>query len=406
MKNITGPPVTGADFFGREEELARLRRAVEAGNHALLSAPRRVGKSSLVLRLCDMLLAEGWQVVRLDVQHCSDEAEFVRALLRATVDGGLEVPGGVKAVDGLRRFRSLFAGTKGQVGPVGLEVGGDEADVWRKLAASVQRVLSSAGGQGPVLIAVDELPIFLGKVADSEDGVRRARGVLDWLRGVRQNTGGRVSWIITGSVGLDSFVERRGLHGAINDLTPQTLGAFSDETAVAFLKALGANLDRPRNMGDEVCAEIIRRVGWPLPFYLQLLFSSLMDRPAERREAPGFPTTEDVAAAYDDLLQPHQQIRFDHWDSRLDQQFDDPADAGIARYVLAHVCQRARGCPRGKLFNLLLSRQPNVDPDALERRLVSILHLLGRDGYLLQTGSTHAFRSFLLRDYWKRRFCE
>jgi hypothetical protein len=253
-----------------------------------------------------------------------------------------------------------------------------------------------------VLIVVDELPIFLGKVSDSENGPRRVGDILNWLRGIRQDTQGPVTWIVTGSVGMDSFVERRGLQGTINDLTPQTLGAYSDETAVAFLKELGAD---PRlNMPDEVCAEIIARVGWPLPFYLQLLFSSLLDRPPERRTAPDFPTVDDVAAAYNDLLQPHNYIRFSHWDSRLKEQFDDPADADIARYLLTHVCQRKRGFPRQKLFELLVARQPHADPEALDRRLRDILELLERDGYLIRSGNACAFRSFLLRDYWKRRY--
>lgn len=50
MRNINGAHATGDDFFGREPELLRLVRTL-LNDSVLLSAPRRVGKSSLILRL-------------------------------------------------------------------------------------------------------------------------------------------------------------------------------------------------------------------------------------------------------------------------------------------------------------------------------------------------------------------
>jgi hypothetical protein len=49
--NITiGPPVSGDEFFDREETIETLWDALEA-HSVLLAAPRRVGKSSLMLKL-------------------------------------------------------------------------------------------------------------------------------------------------------------------------------------------------------------------------------------------------------------------------------------------------------------------------------------------------------------------
>ena len=48
LKNITGRPISSeSDFYGREQEVARIWRKLE-NDHVLLLAPRRVGKTSLM----------------------------------------------------------------------------------------------------------------------------------------------------------------------------------------------------------------------------------------------------------------------------------------------------------------------------------------------------------------------
>lgn len=53
MPSITiGPPATGEDFFDRERLLEDIWEATAKGS-VLLAAPRRVGKTSLMLRMRD-----------------------------------------------------------------------------------------------------------------------------------------------------------------------------------------------------------------------------------------------------------------------------------------------------------------------------------------------------------------
>jgi len=62
MPSITiGPPATGDDFFDRETLLEDLWEAVDEGS-VLLAAPRRVGKTSLMLRMRDQS-PENWAVL-------------------------------------------------------------------------------------------------------------------------------------------------------------------------------------------------------------------------------------------------------------------------------------------------------------------------------------------------------
>jgi len=54
MRTVTGSPVEHDDFFDRPRALARLQRELADGANPLLTAPRRVGKTSLVLRLREL----------------------------------------------------------------------------------------------------------------------------------------------------------------------------------------------------------------------------------------------------------------------------------------------------------------------------------------------------------------
>lgn len=53
IENRIGPPVEGKDFYGREKELGIANRLLDSGHSLLLSAPRRIGKSSFAKRLIE-----------------------------------------------------------------------------------------------------------------------------------------------------------------------------------------------------------------------------------------------------------------------------------------------------------------------------------------------------------------
>src|SRR5579859_6724626 len=90
MRNITGAPVEGDDFFDRPAILAKLRRDLDNLANILLVAPRRVGKTSLVLRLCEQWkLDQKRQAVFLNVEGRGDELAFAEKLIDELGKAGL-----------------------------------------------------------------------------------------------------------------------------------------------------------------------------------------------------------------------------------------------------------------------------------------------------------------------------
>ncbi|MCD6565764.1 MAG: ATP-binding protein [Bacteroidales bacterium] len=62
-----GKPVTGRDFIGREKELALLMEYMKMGQSVVLIAPRRFGKTSLVLEVLNRLKKQKYYTAFVDV---------------------------------------------------------------------------------------------------------------------------------------------------------------------------------------------------------------------------------------------------------------------------------------------------------------------------------------------------
>ena len=103
----------------------------------------------------------GWTVVQLDVQDAPNEVGFVRALLQAVQDGGIELPRRLRVAEVCRKLREALKGSKAK--PFGLEVemSADEMEIWQQIGDALKRVLKGAGEKGRVLVGMDELPVFL-----------------------------------------------------------------------------------------------------------------------------------------------------------------------------------------------------------------------------------------------------
>ena len=64
---VTGVPVTGNDFAGRKQELGAARHFLQNGQSVVVIAPRRFGKTSLILTILQELQKNGSCVADVDL---------------------------------------------------------------------------------------------------------------------------------------------------------------------------------------------------------------------------------------------------------------------------------------------------------------------------------------------------
>ena len=80
MRNTPGNPVRGKDFWDRKDLIEKIWKSLERGS-ILLIAPRRFGKTSLMLKIHDEA-KKGWRPIFVDVEGMSAPEEFIVDLLK------------------------------------------------------------------------------------------------------------------------------------------------------------------------------------------------------------------------------------------------------------------------------------------------------------------------------------
>ena len=416
LRKAGGNWVEGDRFFDRETELEALTERVRDGTHTLLTAQRRMGKTSLVRELLRRLKVEGrFETIFVDLEGASTPADAVAEI-------GFQSR---SAQGAWGRIKSLFTNVLPE--EVEVKVGGRvprlaDADLRVKLRAGVDagnwrhkgdEVFAALAGNGrPVVLAIDELPILVNRLLKGDDyregrdyGIaperrRTADEFLSWLRKNGQMHRSRICMILSGSVSLEPILQQAGLSAHANIFSPFNLKPWDRETAMACLGALGETyrLDLPQAVRQDMC----RRLRCQIPHHVQRFFDTLHEdlRRAGQRSA----SLEDVERVYDnEMLGIRGQMDLEHYESRLRMVLGlEGYRAALEMLTEAAVNGgRLRGDAIGR-HRESLAAEAGVGADPLP--IEDVLHVLEHDGYLARQGDGYRFVSGLLEDWWRVRY--
>ncbi|ABL64360.1 ATP-binding protein [Chlorobium phaeobacteroides] len=399
-----GNPATGDDFFGRTQELSDLWRYLES-DHIRFPGVRRLGKTSILRRLESEAADHGLLARWLDVSNIDSAPGFISLLDQAFPEKSIRSflsDRAQQAGSWFNRIRKIDATLPDAVGGggFGIEFGGETVPEWEKDAGSLHSRLCNQ----PLLILLDEFPWMLEKLIQRDR--QEAEQLLSWLRIWRQSQGS-CRFVFTGSIGLQSLLERHGLGETMNDCYPYPLGPYKLSEARGLWQYFAPIADKtPWEIADPVIDYALGRVGWLSPYFLSLLLDESMRAARERRqECPADATgearieIEDVDDAYENLLA--ERSRFHHWEKRLKSALE-PADLDLCLSLLSHLSRHADGLTLPQLSSRLARREP--EPDLRTRRIQDLLVRLTDEGYTSPPDSNKRiqFLSFPLRDWWNR----
>ncbi len=393
MRSATGRWVSGDDFFDRELELEALESRVRDFNHVLLTGQRRMGKTSITRELGRRVEAKGWSFLPADVQGATCPEDVIASIAEKVHP--------IRSI--ARRFASTMQRWMGdrieEVSAYDFRVrirSGLDAVNWRRHGEHLLH--DCAHHENPVLLVIDELPIFLNRMLKEDGSSLRVDEFLSWFRGVLQALGdGSLVLIISGSIGLRPLVERLGIPDRINHLDSFRLGPWSRETSVACFECLAESYELKVDEG--VAHAAYEALGLGIPQHVQSLFARLRD--FATMHGRDRIVVSDVDHVYrNELLGPSGQNDLVHYETRLQEGLDDDTYR-ISMEILAEAATqdvftvKARRCLE-QLYSALVDDASDRVSDALE--------VLIHDGYLEAADNGHRFLSRLLKDWWSSRF--
>ena len=394
--------VDGDRFFDREAEIEALTERVHDGAHTLLTAQRRMGKTSLVRELLRRLDAEGdYETLFVDLEAANDAADAVAEIaVQARPIRSAWARISSNFANRMRDIRHHVDELALSELTVKLRAGMDAGN-WQHSGDQVFEAL--ARNDRPVVLAIDELPILVNRMVKGHDyqitPERRqvADAFLSWLRRNGQEHRRRVCIIVSGSIGLEPILKQAGLSAQANILSPFELHPWSHEVSVSCLGALATTygLDLSESVRHEMC----RRLRCCVPHHVQQFFDSLHEH--LRRAGRISATMDDVAAVYErDLLSVRGQIDLEHYEVRLRMALgtegyrtalDLLTEAAVNDGLLTHEAVRLH------FTKALASQSEEAVP------IDDILYSLQHDGYLERRDEGYRFVSGLLQDWWLAR---
>lgn len=389
-----GNVVYGSNYFPRPKDERVIWRKLAQGDHLLLLAPRRVGKSSLIHRLKDNP-KEGYALIYSYVQDCTDEQEFYRKLLKSITQSEFVTNTASVSTKVKGWFSKLDIDFS--VEAFGVKVAADKKNTHEPCVINtdiIRQILmdSLSDTEITLIIAIDEFPDVLINI-HKQHGEMAAIKFLSGIREICQDIdfNKKVRFIFTGSIGLDTVAKKLNLSNLINVFVHTTINPLSALEAKNFIDFY-FNKSSERVLSDNLKSLIIEQVGWNMPYYLALVCEEILDN----YEDDQLLEEQDVVSCIDQLFQQETKTKFSHWRERLNRL--EKLERIFAESTLTLVSEHSGALPYSEIFNL---SQHEDYKDHINASYV--LTCLKHEGYLYHSeNDTYQFTSPLLKRWWIR----
>ena len=398
----TGAPVDPVDLRFRAAFVAELWRTLRTG-HAVLTAPRRTGKTSVMDFLRDHP-EEGFSVVSINVQDLSHPADFFQVLLDGFHDAHPEF-----VRDQLAAGWGLVSGVLGRIDEVGVgsfklalrRSDPDWRTNWRQHGDTF--LAQARNSSVPILFIIDEFPDMLLNLSREDGGLLRE--FLAWFRTQRQSPApsrDSIRWLVGGSVNLAGTLDAFGMVDLINDLEDVSLPPLTDGDVEAFVTEMLSGRDVP--IDDDVAQRLIDLLGRPIPLFMQMATHDLYR--LWKREQRRIVAT-DVDTVFDAMVVGSAaRAQLQHFHSRINQYYAD-TKRSIAHALLGQISVSGSGLRRATLLHETerVLADLGVPLPAHERRqkFNQLMLDLENDFYIVEVDEEiYDFASGVLKSWWRK----
>lgn len=384
IRNIIGQVARKDNFFPRTKLIEKLYQKLADGNHILLSAPRRVGKSSIMRYLSDKP-KEGYEFIYVYVEPINTVEDFCDELL-TEIQKSKAVGKMTKAKSSVSEwFKSI------NIEVQGIKLESNPNEKLQRYAQQLDKVWEELGKNDfTTVIMIDEFPQAIENI-NLQQQSEMAKLFLHLCRKQRQQVNEKVRFIYTGSIGLPSVVSKITSQAVINDLTPFEVPPLSRKDAKEMMIALMNSHKIDYEL--EIIDTTLSKLDWLIPFNIQLIVQELIDIYENTEEKL---KSSDVAEAIKRAIHTRNNQYFSSYQDRLSKAFPDENNYNFAISLLNKLSQQENVSDKQEISTL-------GNTFSLENKAIqNILESLEYDGYIFCEEDGFRFNSLLLKMWWKK----
>jgi hypothetical protein len=379
---LPGAMAARSNFYDREKKVEEIWRNLQEGKDLLLRAPRRYGKSSLLNYISETPVS-GWRVCYVDLEGGKSSEDFVEYTLKGLIqrrEYNVCLPEGLSVLEPWKESETSK-----------LEIIRNERkkirENWQEYAGIMFKHIDSL--EEKLLLIFDEVSFLLEDMIGLKNQ-DRVNELMAWFQEVRKNAQ-QITFILSGSEHLPSFLESFGIEGHLNDLETVHLDLLEGQAAREFIFLVLAGKKIVVLLHEIHC--ILELMGEPIPYFLQLFLDILSRLCSEKKSLS---TDQIEKTYYQELLGSDSKRYFETIQRQLERynRYGERSRAGaesildelavnesIGRKDIEVIWQEVTGGKEG--FEVMLS-------------------ILQDDFYIKEDKGRVFFTSKLLKDWWKK----
>jgi uncharacterized protein len=376
-KIIIGSIATGDYYYNRPEIVEAIWTEILKGNHVLIAAPRRVGKSSVMVFMANHC-PENTKAIFKVIQGVTSEEQFYGFIYELMLD----------CLSGFQKLKDWFSEEISikKIGLDGAEFGdGKKIDYLNEINKLLPKIASK---KAKIVLFLDELPEVLNYLY-TNNKKEQASALLDNLRGWRLNWKENFNFVLAGSVGIHHIVKKHeGRTADLNDLRKVPFDAFANEEAYDYI---GWATENATVQYDEpLKAHLLTKINYCLPYFINLMLDEI-DKAALKSNNSQI-TVQDIDIAFEKVVQ--HSDHFKEWKDRLYDYFAND-DANFLNEVLTYTAHKQQ-IKKRKLYDLATKHSK-------QNSYVDLMDGLRDDGYVVEQPDSYVFVSPFLQAFWKRQ---
>ncbi|MDJ0840404.1 MAG: hypothetical protein QNK37_28095 [Acidobacteriota bacterium] len=367
----------------------QLWKLVESDHHILLDAPRRSGKTSVMMRMVDQPQSP-FQPVFISVESC----KTVDAFFVDLIDKCHKAPGLCRTLEKWGYKSKRFLGTLRKqvdhvrVGEAEIVLTQIETSSWIN-GSVVERLLCI---QEPrPLIMIDEIADFVQALHDKDP--EEATKFLGWFREVRLSSECRAMFLLASSVHFGYTLESLGIDEHLNDLHLETVPTYDEPTTREYLKRTFSAKGSP--ISPEIMEALIERFVPTYPFTLARFVHDFF------RHKKAFTAAEAIRIFKGTFLKNRQNSMYHQMD-RINEHYGNDIEPAFA--ILNHLAVSRTPKPMRALKGIYQKKRAELGPDKAGRLLSRLLDRMEHEYYLIEEEKGYVFRDPVFRYWWVRHF--